>query len=313
MRIIKPKKLNKGDLIGLISPASTPENSSTVEMGIMYLEKLGYKVLPGKNIHNNNGYLAGSDAERLEDLHEMFRRKDVKAVFCTRGGYGSPRLLDKIDYDLIRKNPKIFVGYSDITALQLAFLAKAGLITFAGPMLATDLSDHPDPYSEEIFWAMLTSNKKFGRVKLPEDQKLIALKKGAASGRITGGNLSLVAALTGTSYMPPMQDKILLLEDKAERPYRIDRMINQLKLAGILLKIKGLILGRFVDCVEHDPYSKTLTLGEVIEDYFTPFKIPSVYNFPFGHIEKKFTIPIGIQIRLNAAREFVEITENAVI
>jgi len=300
MAIQKPKKLNSKDLIGLISPASTPDEFSRVERGVKYLESLGYRVKVGANVGKSHGYLAGTDQERIDDLHSMFKDKNVKAIFNLRGGYGAFRLLDKIDYRLIKNNPKIFVGYSEITALQMAFLEKAGLISFAGPMVAVDFYDEVSPFTTEMFWQLVTSNKKMGKVKYPESQNMPHLKKGSVSGRIVGGNLAVFTHLLGTPYFPNLTGKILLIEDIGELPYRVDRMLNQLRLAGVFKKVKGIILGRFVDCYERDPNKKTLTLGEVISDYITPLKVPSIYTFPHGHIKDLITIPFGVKVNLNA-------------
>jgi muramoyltetrapeptide carboxypeptidase len=242
----------------------------------------------------------------------MFSKKDVKAIICIRGGYGSPRLLDKINYRIIRDNPKIFVGYSDITALQLAFFAKTGLVTFAGPMAAVDFSNDVSSYTEELFWAIITSNKKLGKIKLPDDEKLASFNKNHAKGRIIGGNLALIISIMGTEYLPQFKDKILLLEDIGELPYRVDRMLNQLKLAKIYSKLNGIILGSFVDCYEHDPMKKTLTLGEVVDDYIGKLKLPVIYNFPHGHIKDNVTVPWGISVKINASKASVEFDENAV-
>ena len=312
MKIIKPKRLLKGDLIGVISPASTSEDIIKFENGVRYLEKNGYRVEVGKNVGRYHGYLAGDDNLRLNDLHYMFSKKEVKAIICVRGGYGSPRLLDKIDYKLIRNNPKIFVGYSDVTALNMAFFHKTGLITFNGPMVSVDFGDEISSFTEDNFWEILTSNKKLGRVKLPNDDKLFQLAKGSDTGRIIGGNLSLLASLQGTDYFPNIKDKILFLEDVGELPFRIDRMLNQLRLSNVFNQIKGIILGAFIDCHETDPLKKTLTLGEVVDDYLSKLKIPVVYNFPNGHVKDMVTIPNGIKIKLNSSRGFVEYLESAV-
>jgi muramoyltetrapeptide carboxypeptidase len=313
MRIVKPKRLKRGDLIGVISPSSSPDDITRIEKGVRYLESSGYKVIVGKNVGQNYGYLAGTDEQRIDDLHSMFGNREVKAVFCVRGGYGSPRLLDKIDYRLIERNPKIFVGYSDITALQLALLAKTGLITFAGPMIAVDFYDTINPYTEEIFWRLLTSNKKFGKINLPGNEKIFTIVKGKTKGKIAGGNLSTFAALSGTKYTPQMKNKILLLEEINEAPYRIDRMINQLRLTGILKNVSGVILGAFVECYESDANKRTLTLSEVIADYFGKLKVPVVYNFPHGHIKNNITVPIGINLKINTSRGIIEIVESAVM
>ena len=312
MKIIKPKRLALGDIIGIISPASSPDDLSTIESGVKYLESLGYRVVVGKNVGKTHGYLAGNTEDRLEDLHCMFKNKDVKAIFCIRGGYGSTRLLDKIDYNLIKRNPKIFVGYSDISALQLSFFHKTGLITFAGPMVSVDFSGEVSKYTEEIFWRLITSNKIYGKIELPNGEKISALKKGTVKGRILGGNLALISSLVGTDYLPEMKDRILLLEEVGELPYRVDRMLNQLRLSKVLNHVKGVVLGAFVDCNETDPTKRTLTLGEVIEEYFGKQEIPVVYNFKHGHIKDIITIPLGIMFKLNASRNYIEIAESAV-
>jgi len=312
MRLIKPEKLKKGEIIGIISPASSPLDPSKLASGVKYLEKLGYRVEIGNNVGKVNGYLAGTDQERADDLNSMFRNKNVKAIICVRGGYGAFRILDKINYKLIRDNPKIFVGFSEITAIQTAILHNAGLITFAGPMVASDFANGLSSYTEEMFWRVITSNKKLSRLKYPGQTRLSAITKGSATGRILGGNLAVFNALIGSPYFPLLKDRILLLEDVAELPYKVDRMFNQLKMLKVFNKVKGIVLGRFVDCYEHDPMKKTLTLGEVMEDYLNDLKIPVVYTFPHGHIKDKLTVPIGLNIKMNATKGFIEYTEGAV-
>ena len=312
MPIIKPKRLKQGDVIGIISPASSPDDLTKINNGVQYLEKLGYRVEVGKNVGSQEGYFAGTDSQRLADLHDMFKNKNINAIFSVRGGYGSGRLLDKIDYKLIRSNPKIFVGYSDINALQLAFFTKTGLITFAGPMVAVDFHDEVSPFTEEVFWRTITSNKKIGKLQNPRKEKFYVLNKGRASGRILGGNLSLLNSLLGTEYLPKLKDSILLLEDINEAPYRIDRMFNQLRLLKVFKQIRGIILGHFVNCVESDPTKQSFTLNEVITDYFQDQKLPIIYNIKHGHIKDNITIPYGIKCVLNASRAYIEITENAV-
>jgi len=312
MNYLKPKKLLKGDLIGIISPASSPDDLSLIESGVRYIEGLGYHTILGKNVGKYRGYLAGTDAERVDDIHQMFGDKKVKAIFCLRGGYGAFRLLDKIDYKLIRNNPKIFVGFSEITSLQMAFLQRANLITFAGPMVLPNFSKEVSTYTEEIFWKMITSTKKLGKVKLPEFDKLVSINSGIAAGRLVGGNLAVFISLLGTKYLPDLKNKILLLEDISEPPYKIDRMFNQLKLNNVFKKVRGIILGNFTDCVELDKNKKTLTLEEVWSDYFRDLKIPVIHSFPHGHNKDIVTIPIGLNIRVNATKGVVEFTESGV-
>ena len=314
MKVIKPKRLRKGDLIGVISPASSPNELERIEKGVKYLEGLGYKVDVGKNVGKVHGYLAGTDEERLDDLHSMFSNKDVKAIFNVRGGYGSGRLLDKINYGLIKRNPKIFVGYSDITALQMAFLKKTGLVTFAGPMVAVDFaSDNVDPFTEENFWKIITSSKKIGKINNPNNEKFYTLSKGRGEGSLIGGNLALLISLMGTDYQPNFSNSVLLLEDIGEDPYRIDRMFYQLKYAKVFSKIKGVILGRFVDCYIKDKTQSSLTLNDVISDYLEELKIPVLYNVKHGHIKENLTIPWGLKTKINTSRCFIEITESAVV
>ncbi len=312
MKVQKPESLRNGDTIGIISPASSPDDLSRINKGVAYLERLGYRVEVGKNVGRYSGFLAGTDQERLEDLHEMFSNKNIRAIICVRGGYGSPRLLDKIDFQLIRKNPKIFVGYSDITALQLAFYRKANLVTFAGPMLAVDFHSEINRYTEENFWRTITSTKKMEKVILPEGENLIPFLKGKGEGEIVGGNLSLVISLLGTSFLPKMKNKILFLEDVDEAPYRVDRMLNQLKLAGTLEKLSGIILGEFTSCEEKDVEKKTLTLDEVFQNYLGDLPYPVLKNFPHGHRKANYTIPFGIKTKINADKNYVEFLEAAV-
>lgn len=312
MRIIKPAKLRTGDVIGIIAPASAPVDPTKLENGIRYIEKNGYRVELGNNVSKINGYLAGTDQERADDLNSMFNNKYVKAIICLRGGYGASRILDKINYKLIRSNPKILVGYSEITALQMAILQKSGLVTFAGPMVATDFGNGVTPYTEDFFWRIISSNKKIGRLKYPDNEKLVSITKGGASGRIIGGNLSVFAALTGTDYFPDLKGRILMFEEVDELPYKVDRLLNQLRLLKVFKQIKGIILGRFVDCNEHDTSKRTLTLGEVMEDYMKELKIPVLYTFPHGHIKDKVTVPFGINVKMNASKGFVEYSESAV-
>lgn len=299
MKIVKPKKLKKGDVIGLIAPSSPITDKELLNNSIGYIEKQGYSVELGKNIYLEKGYLAGDDTKRLEDLHNMFSNKNIKAIICIRGGYGSTRILDRIDYNLIKKNPKIFVGYSDITALSLAFLNKTGLVTLAGPMPLKSLNEEITPFTEEIFWKTLTSDKKIGFIKNPNEENFFVLQKGKAEAPLVGGNLSVLTSLLGTPFFPKMKDNLLLLEETCEPPYRVDRMLSQLKNAGIFNEIKGVVLGRFINCVETNLTNKSLTINDVIADYFESMKIPVIYNVNHGHVPETISIPIGLSCTIN--------------
>lgn len=307
MSIIKPKILKKGDTIGLICPATAPDDLSRIEKSAVYFEKLGYNVLIGKNAFKSYGYLAGTDKERREDIVSMFANNKVNAIICIRGGYGSGRLLDMLPYDVIRKNPKIFVGFSDITSLQTAFLAQSGIISIAGPMAAVDFHSTSDPYTEENFWRLITEPKPFGIVPLPSSHKVQVLKKGTGEGVLFGGNFANFVALLGTPYFPKPDNKILLIEDVDEKPHRIDRMLNQLKLAGVLDKVNGVIAGQFTDCESTN--ANVFTVDEVLEQYLGKLKCPVITNFPHGHTKHIASLPIGGKVRVNGNKGTVEILE----
>ncbi len=312
MSYIKPKKLKKRELIGIISPASAPNNARIVENGVKYIESLGYRTIIGKNVGKVRGYLAGTDEERVEDIHQMFGDKNIKAIFCLRGGYGAFRLLDKIDYKLIQNNPKIFVGFSEITALQMAFLHKVNLITFAGPMVVSNFSSEISSLTEENFWRTITSTSKPGKITIEGTQIFSKVKIGETTGKILGGNLSVFTALIGTEYLNQLKNYILFLEEIDEPPYKIDRMLNQLKLNRVFKKLSGIILGSFSDCVEKDKNKKTLTLDEVWTDYFSKLKIPVMHSFPHGHIKDMVTLPIGVKVKMNVKKGIVELMESGV-
>ncbi|RPI02022.1 MAG: LD-carboxypeptidase, partial [Ignavibacteriae bacterium] len=267
MDIMKPPKLRKGNVIGLIAPASSPSPEEKIEKGAAYLEQLGYRVKFGEYIHKKHGYLAGTDEMRAADFNAMVRDTTVKAIFAIRGGYGTSRILGKIDYRSLKQNPKIIVGYSDITALQLAVFRKIGLVSFSGPMTGTDLWKDLDPYTEENFWRLLKSTKKIGVLKNPADEPLKILKHGTSHGRLLGGNLSLLTCLAGTQFLPQTRKSILFLEDVDEAPHRIDRMFAQLFNAGILNRLAGLIFGKFTDCSPSNPAEPHLTVDQVQTEY----------------------------------------------
>ncbi len=313
MNILKPAKLKKGDTVGILSPASKPKDETKIDNGIKYLESLGYRVKEGKSVRKSYGYLAGTDEERVQDLHDMFNDKSIKAIFCTRGGYGTPRLLNKINYNIIKKNPKIFVGYSDITALQMAFFKKAGLVTFSGPMTAVEMNDKIDPFTEENFWAMVTSSAKYGVLKNPDNEKFESINTGSATGRLIGGNLSLILSTFGTPYCPLFNDSILIFEDVDEEPYRVDRYLSQLANGKVFEQMKGMIIASMTDCGPTERTQPTLTLEQVLSDYFKEIKVPVITNLVYGHISRKNTIPFGIKARIDAKTKEIKILEGCVI
>jgi muramoyltetrapeptide carboxypeptidase len=308
---LKPAKLKAGDLIGIISPASRIMDPARIDKGIAYLERLGYRTAPGEHILKTYGYLAGTDEERVADLHRMFAHPEVKAIMCVRGGYGTPRLLSLVDYRLIARNPKIFVGYSDITSLQLALWKKCGLVTFQGPMVGVDLPEQMDRYTEELFWRLLTSPKKAGSV-VPADITPLTIRKGKGSGRLLGGNLAHLTAIMGTIFQPSFKDALLFMEDIGEEPYRIDRMMTQLRDARVFEQVKGILAGQFTDCEIKDPAKPTLTVDEVFRENGAASTAPFLAHLPFGHEARKMTVPLGIRARLDAGAGTVEFLEGAV-
>jgi muramoyltetrapeptide carboxypeptidase len=311
MNLLKPPPLKKGDLIGLISPASRIADVSRIERATRYLETLGYRTVVGAHATQLHGYLAGTDEERAADIHTMFERRDVKAIFCIRGGYGTPRLLPLLRYRLIARNPKIFVGYSDITALHLAFWKYTGLVSFHGSMAGVDMADPMDLFTEEVFWRLLTSTKKGGSIVFPPPQPE-GVVRGKATGRLLGGNLALVTALLGTRYQPRFDETLLYLEDIGEDPYRVDRMFTQLRGASVLARCSGIMIGHFTDCVPKDPSTPTFTTEQVLREYLTAAQRPALWHVPFGHERQNMPIPVGIRARIDARTGSVEYLESAV-
>lgn len=312
MKLLKAPRLRRGDVIAIIAPASAPSSVEKIEKGVRYFEQLGYRVKLGANVHAQHGHFAGTDEQRLHDLNTMLRDPEVKAIFAVRGGYGTPRLLPYIDYNAIRRQPKIIVGYSDITGLQLAIFRKTGLVTFSGPMPGVEFWKTPDPYTEEHFWRLITSTKKPGKLPQPEKHPIKVRRRGCAEGPMLGGNLSLIVGSLGTPYSPSYRDAILVLEEISEEPYRADRMLTHLRNAGILSQINGLLLGHFTDCEPSDPRKPHLTMSQVFDETLAGVTVPMLERFQYGHIPCKLTLPLGIPTRLNADRGSVECLEAAV-
>ncbi len=313
-KVIKAKAISHGSTIGVISPASRPTDDEKYKNGMRYLKEGGYQVVESKHVLDNYGYLAGTDTERADDFNLMFKDSQIDAVICSRGGYGSPRIVEAIDLDLIQKNPKVFVGYSDITVLNLAIFAKTGLVTFSGPMLAVEMGKGIDPFTEKSFWDRVTAENSSARLDNPSEMPIQIYKQGQAEGRLLGGCLSLINVVLGTPYCPDFSGAILFIEDIEEEPYRIDRYLAQLRMAGILNKISGLVIGQFVDCKPHDPEKPGLELSAIFDDYFSRLDIPIVSNFAYGHIPVKHTIPTGVMAKIDTeAGEVLTLTESAVI
>lgn len=308
--IVKPIRLRPGDTIGIVTPAS-PMQLVKLERGIEYLKSLGYKVELGEHVYDSYGYLAGNDNHRVNDLHYMFANPEIKAIISSRGGYGTPRLLDMVDYDLIAGYPKIFVGYSDLTALQLAIWRHTRMVTFSGPMAAVEMGTGIDPFTEHHLWSLLCRDRVDGFFPQVKKTPLQIIRPGKARGILLGGCLSLISSVIGTIHQPDFRRSILILEDVGEQPYRIDRYLCQLRSAGILHQVNGIILSQFVDCTEKKD-EPTLSLEEIFADFFSTLDVPVVANFLYGHLPKKFTIPLGVEIEVDTSIPKITLLEPAV-
>ncbi|MFZ5516415.1 MAG: S66 peptidase family protein [Candidatus Zhuqueibacterota bacterium] len=309
---LKSLRINDEATIGVVSPASRPMDDEKFQQGIIYLKTLGHTVIQAPHASDRRGYLAGTDESRADDLNAMFRDPQIDAIFCSRGGYGTPRIIEKIDYEAIRQNPKIFVGYSDITTLSLAIWQQTGLITFSGPMVAVEMANQIHEFTAGNFWKMISSPTPAGLLANPNDVTLKVFHPGEARGRLLGGCLSLINVLLGTPYCPDFSGAIFFIEDIEEEPYRIDRYLAQLNMAGILDSLAGVVLGQFIDCEQKDRTKPTLELDEIFHDYFDRLKIPVIQNFAYGHGPVKFTLPVGAQAYLNTNEGGLFITESAV-
>ena len=312
MKIITPPALHKGDTIGIIAPASPPSSIEKITKGAEYFERLGYRIRMGKNVEKIYGYLAGTDAERADDINDMFADNAIKAIVAVRGGYGTPRILPQIDYGLIKRNPKILVGYSDLTGLQLAIFKKTGLVTFSGPMSGVEMFKGIDPFTEEHFWQMITSTKAHGALRNPDDRSFRTICKGKATGRLLGGNLSLITSVLGTEYSPSYENSILFIEEIDEETYRFDRMMNHLRLAGVFSEAHGIVVGELTDVKASDTTKPTLTVDHLLHHYLGSLSKPVLEGMVYGHIPRKLTIPIGIRASVDANERHVSFLEPAV-
>ena len=302
---VKAKRLEKGDTIGVISPASRLYNKSDLVRGIKTLEEYGYNVIVGDNANNKHAYLAGTDKERANDFNEMFANKDVDAIFVTQGGYGCGRILKYIDFNIVRENPKILIGFSDITILHLAILKETGLVTFHGPGVGGLNPEELTEYRKEYLEKALTSTKPIGEIKPSHPDKWInVINGGQARGDIVGGNLTLICSSLGTPYEIDTAGKILFFEEVETEPWVIDHMMSHLYNAGKFDKVAGIIVGECKGCepFKHNPgFPSTFSLEDILEEYITPLKVPAIYGLPLGHTKDLATIPIGVQAYLDAS------------
>lgn len=317
IKTIKPKKLQIGDTLGLVSPGGFITEAQ-LEESKTNIASLGFSVVVAKNILHTNGYFAGTDKERAADLHEMFGNKKVDGIVCVRGGYGCARVLDFLDFDLIKRNPKVVIGYSDITALFYGIYSQTGLIGFHGPVATSTFNEFSVANFKNVL--MNPQSKTFLNNAVEDgtksEYKPMVIRRGKATGKLVGGNLSIVASLIGTKYDVDTKGKIIFLEEVGEEPYRIDRMLTQMIQSGKFKNVAGIALGVFSKCEskpEESGIANSFTLSEVLSERLFRLGVPVIYGLSFGHVVNKFTLPFGVNAELDVDNQSFTLLEKAVV
>ncbi|GAB4290594.1 MAG: LD-carboxypeptidase [Oscillatoriaceae cyanobacterium] len=305
--VLKPPRLQPGDTVGLISPAS-PVDREDVAAAVAVMNQLGLKAKLGAHILDEYGYLAGRDENRAADVNNMFRDATVKAIITMRGGWGCNRILPLLDYNLIRQNPKIIIGFSDITSLLLAIYAQTGMVTFHGPVGISSWNSFSVNYFQRLLFAGESVT-----LRNPPTLRVQTITSGKSRGRLLGGNLSVIASMLGSNYLPDWGKTILFIEEIEENIYSVDRLLTQLKIAGILDKLAGLIFAECTDCTAGEGDEPSLTLNQVLQDIIKPLGIPAWYGSAIGHIRDKFTVPLGVEAEIDARLGTIRLLESAVI
>lgn len=302
---MKVKRLKPGDTIGFICPSFTCQmNTDRISNLKQIIKKLGYHLKFGSSCFKSYGYLAGSDEERIKDLKSMFLDDDIKAIICLKGGYGASRIVDKIDYDIIKKNPKVFMGFSDITILLNAIYQKTNLPTIHGQLGIYLGRNDLDEISINDFKSLLNNDFKNRTLTSPH---LRAINEGIAKGKMVGGNLSLITNLIGTPYDIDFKDKIVFIEEVDESPYRVDRMFSQLRLSGKIHQARGFVFGYFTNCISEN--KDTQTIEDLIYEYFKTANKPIIVNFSSGHDLPFINLPIGLEVEINTYEMQIKVKE----
>ncbi len=299
-RPIRPPRLNPGDAIGIVAPAS-PFDQNLFNQGLNILESMGFRPIVPDGLFEKAGYLAGSDAHRAKLVAQLFKDPSVNGIVCAKGGYGCLRILPLLDFDAIRENPKVFIGHSDITALLAALTVQTGLVTFHGPVVTT-LADAPD-FTQHSMKTAISANTHLEITP----GNAVTIKSGRTQNPLIGGNLTTLCHLLGTPFEPNFDDHILLLEDRGEAHYRIDRMLSQMKLAGCFERIAGLVLGSFEECGTLDG------IFQIFEEHFRDFGIPILAGFDVGHGKQNTTIPFGIDAVLDSDKQILAFDQPATV
>ena len=313
--LLRPARLAPGDVVGLVDPASATWEPIDVDIVEDTLTALGLVAKRGAHLLDRRGSLAGSDRDRAADVMAMFTDPSVKAVLPVRGGWGCARILPHLDFEAIRRNPKVLMGYSDLTALLLAIHARTGLVTFHGPNGASEWNaTSADFFTRVVLKAeavTFTNPREKGETLAQTEYRTRTITPGVVSGRLLGGNLSVLTALLGSPYLPDFRDAILFLEDVNEAPYRIDRMLTQLALAGVLKAARGVIWGTCHEC-EPDAGFGSLTIPDLLDDHVKPLGVPAWRGALVGHIDRQFTLPIGADVEIDATAGSIRMLSAAV-
>jgi len=308
--------LRPGDTIGVIAPSS-PVPEMDLQEGLDRLHAWGFRTVLGQSVRAQHGNYAGTDAQRAADFNWAWADPAVDGILCARGGEGAMRILERIDWEMVAAHPKFFCGFSDITALHVAMEQRAGLVTFHGPMVAAFGKAEAHAYNEAGLLAAMTATAPLGEIPWPGPGESMpasfTVRPGVAEGRLAGGNLSLLAALMGTPWEPDLAGRIVLIEDIGEAPYRIDRMLTTLLLAGKLQKAAGILFGDSPSCMHHPEGKPSLTMLEVFQELLEPLGIPVLYGFPCGHTAYRATLPLGVAVRLDASAGSVTVLEPALV
>ncbi|WP_239490765.1 LD-carboxypeptidase [Luteitalea sp. TBR-22] len=313
----KPRRLRPGSVVGIVDPASATWDPVDVDIVVESLAALGLKAKLGAHLLDRHGYLAGRDEDRAADVMAMFTDPGVHAVHALRGGWGCARLLPHLDFDAIARNPKILLGYSDITALLLPVYARGGFVTFHGMNGASEWNTFNVGWFKRLLMqgeaVTFTNPLSAGDQLVPTENRIRTITPGVARGRLLGGNLTVLTTIIGSGLLPDFRDAILFVEDVQEAPYRIDRMFMQLKLAGILDQVKGVIWGRCTKCSPGEGSYGSLTIGDLLDHYLAPLKVPAWEGAQIGHIDRQFIMPLGVQAEIDAERGSIRMLEAAVI
>lgn len=307
------KMLREGDTIGMLAPSGPTRADGQIDQAVKAIEDLGLRVVVAPGCYEKRGFLAGTDERKLRDLHTFFADPEINGIFCMRGGDGAPRLLDRLDLKTISRNPKVFLGYSDITALHSVFNQKAHFMTFHGPMPATEFIK-PDfgNYARAQLLRAMMSPEPLGEIIQPADAPAVeTLSPGSAEGELVGGNLALICALMGTPFEIDTRGKILLIEDVDEANYRVDRMLTQLRLAGKFEDAAGIVIGDFLNTEPPDSW-KNFPVDEVFKDILLPLNKPILKNVVFGHGRYKATLPLGALAQIDGPRSRLLVIESGV-